>query len=57
MLLLQAVHVAVHGWRRDVGRGAGRGHVMMMCYKPRLVGPYGPDGSRSTAQVLKKAPL
>jgi hypothetical protein len=24
--------------------------MMLMCYKPRLVGPYGPEGSRTTAQ-------
>jgi hypothetical protein len=26
--------------------------LMMMCYKPKLVGPYGPEGSRTTAQIL-----
>jgi hypothetical protein len=25
----------------------------MMCYKPRLVGPYGPEGSSTTTQMLK----
>ncbi len=31
--------------------------MVMMCYKPRLVGPYGPEGSRTTAQMLKYTPF
>ncbi len=30
--------------------------VMMTCYKPRYVGPYGPEASRTTPQMLKHIP-
>ncbi len=30
--------------------------LLLLCYKPRPVGPYGPEGSRTTAQVCAVAP-
>ncbi len=55
---LRTTIVAVHRGRAAQGSRCGGGAtrrpllLMMMCYKPKLVGPYGPEGSRTTAQIL-----
>jgi hypothetical protein len=48
---------ALPAWRPLPATAHALDVMMMCCYKPRLVGPYGPEGSRTTAQVLYSTPF